>query len=135
MISCRLELITWSRRMTPKSLRIGSPTGLVKPRVFTPSAPVAFAKEPESPVGSFAQTAVMVGLRPKPRGSHGPLVWLGPGLKMQLAVEGTDTPAQSVTAPGFKLYSTPAKWRIPSFMSQEGTRREISVELLNRRPS
>src|SRR5260370_25547035 len=122
--------------MHRKSSRIGIPPGLVKPRVFTTSAPVAVAKGPESPVGSRAQTALMAGFSPRPLGSHGPVVWVGrPGLKTQLVVEGTETPAQSVTGPGVKLYSPAPKWRIPSFMSQEGTRREMSVELLNRRPS
>src|SRR5258708_14365663 len=97
-MNCHLELITWSRRMTPKSSRIGIPTGLVKPRVFTPSAPVAVAKGPESPVGSRAQTALMAGFSPRPLGPHGPVGWVGgPGLKTELVGEGTETPQQSAT--------------------------------------
>src|SRR6266446_5288453 len=129
-MNCHLEWITWSRRMTPNSSRIGIPTGRVNPSVLMPSAPVAVAKAPESPVGSFAHTAAIAGLRPRPLGSHGAGVATVPQLAGWIAA-----PAQSVTAPGFKLYSTPPKARIPSFILHEGTRREISVELLNRRPS
>src|SRR6266478_1464039 len=126
-MNCHLELITWSRRMTPNSSRIGIPTGRVNPSVLMPSAPVAVAKAPESPVGSFAHTAAIAGLRPRPLGSHGAGVATVPQLAGWIAA-----PAQSVTAPGFKLYSTPPKAVIPSVIIHGGTHQDRCVKMLIR---